>query len=283
MENNDTIIESKPLIIDCTLYNGEPITEFRLKYLYPVVDYFVITEANQTFRGKNKEELYFDKFKHIFEPYEDKIIRVKADVAGNCANWVKEASQREQGQKYVSEHFKGKKYIVLACDIDEIPSREFITDIWQYYDRCKLGLHIHMEMFLYGFRWRLNNLVWKMPFIISDQGIMSDSFHFIRERQHEEYIKSTGWHITYCLNMADMVRKLESYCHTEFDTPQNKKTEYIRLCMLTGRSFFNMPTYKLEYYTGTFLPEGWYEFQEKMDTEIFREGVKELNYDVQEV
>lgn len=270
----------KRLIIDYTLYNGDPIAELRLKYLYPVVDYFVIVEARQTFRGGHKEQLYLDKYSHIFEPYQDKIIKVIVDIAGNCADWVKEASQREQGQRYISENFKDKEYIVLACDMDEIPNHKFINNIWQYYDKCDKGLHIKMDVLLYGFRWLEKDANWKMPFIISDKGINSNSFHAIREtiihNPNQEFVDDAGWHVTYCLNMNDMCRKLESYCHRECDRVEFKKKDYIRLCILTGRVFYNFNNKKLQYYNGNNLPDGWYDFQEKMDNDIFEEGIKEF-------
>ena len=44
-------------IYDYVLYNGEPIIEFRLKYLNDYVDYFIIVESIYTHSGKKKDNL----------------------------------------------------------------------------------------------------------------------------------------------------------------------------------------------------------------------------------
>jgi hypothetical protein len=45
------------LVIDYVLYNGEPIIEFRLKYLNKYVDMFIIVESLFTHSG-NKTMIY---------------------------------------------------------------------------------------------------------------------------------------------------------------------------------------------------------------------------------
>ncbi len=45
------------IIIDYVLYNGEPIIEFRLKYLNKYVDKFIIVESIYTHLG-NKKMIY---------------------------------------------------------------------------------------------------------------------------------------------------------------------------------------------------------------------------------
>jgi hypothetical protein len=42
-------------IYDYVIYNGEPIIEFRLKYLNDYVDYFIIVESIYTHSGKKKD------------------------------------------------------------------------------------------------------------------------------------------------------------------------------------------------------------------------------------
>ena len=48
------------LVIDYVLYNGEPIIEFRLKYLYKHVDIFIIVESMFTHSGNKKKDLYYN-------------------------------------------------------------------------------------------------------------------------------------------------------------------------------------------------------------------------------
>ena len=59
-------------IIDYIIYNGDLITPYRLKYLYNVIDEFVIIEARYTHTNILKPFLYKDKNYSDFEPYIDK-------------------------------------------------------------------------------------------------------------------------------------------------------------------------------------------------------------------
>jgi hypothetical protein len=47
------------LVYDYVIYNGEPIIEFRLKYLNNYVDKFIIVESIFTFSGNKKDEFLF--------------------------------------------------------------------------------------------------------------------------------------------------------------------------------------------------------------------------------
>jgi beta-1,4-mannosyl-glycoprotein beta-1,4-N-acetylglucosaminyltransferase len=61
-------------IIEYILYNGEPIIEFRLKYLNKYVDKFIIVESIYTHSGKRKDDLYYNLNKDIFQEYEIKFL-----------------------------------------------------------------------------------------------------------------------------------------------------------------------------------------------------------------
>ena len=47
-------------IYDYIIYNGEPIIEFRLKYLNNYIDRFIIVESIYTHSGIKKDDLYYD-------------------------------------------------------------------------------------------------------------------------------------------------------------------------------------------------------------------------------
>ena len=53
-------------IIDCfTFYNELQMLEYRLSLLYPIIDYFILVEANKTQVGNDKR-LYYNENKHLF-------------------------------------------------------------------------------------------------------------------------------------------------------------------------------------------------------------------------
>jgi len=65
-------------VFDCfTFFNELDLPELRLKLLDDYVDWFVLTESNLTFSGKDKS-YYFEENKNRYAPWLHKIIHIKA-------------------------------------------------------------------------------------------------------------------------------------------------------------------------------------------------------------
>jgi len=75
-------------------YNEIEILDIRLNELNPYVDYFVIVEAQETHSGLRKE-LVFEKNKHLFDRYTDKIIYIVMDSLSNPEINLAEARDEE--------------------------------------------------------------------------------------------------------------------------------------------------------------------------------------------
>ena len=68
------MISRKKRIFDVFLFFNElDLLELRFKTLYPIVDYFIVTELFETFSGTPKK-LFFKKNKKRFEEFSKKII-----------------------------------------------------------------------------------------------------------------------------------------------------------------------------------------------------------------
>lgn len=109
----------KPKLYDCFLfYNELDILEIRLNELYDHIDYFVLVEAVETFRGKPKK-LFFQENREIFQPFLDKIIHIVIEKNLETDDpWVREAVHRNQimrGLEYCRPND-----IILISDIDEV-------------------------------------------------------------------------------------------------------------------------------------------------------------------
>lgn len=61
------------VIIDCIMYNGEPILQARLEMLNDFIDRFYITESLVTHSGQKKEKLFMEINSDFFKPYKNKI------------------------------------------------------------------------------------------------------------------------------------------------------------------------------------------------------------------
>ena len=128
---------------DCFLFNNElDLLEIRLKYLWDVVDTFVIVEADATFAGKEKP-LHFEENKERFKWAESKIKHVvkkvdrdKIDFTDESAEaslrhatfrWDLERSQRNYIETGV-ESANDEDFVMLG-DVDEIPRKSVIEKI----------------------------------------------------------------------------------------------------------------------------------------------------------
>lgn len=146
-------------LIDTFLFFNElDLLEIRLKYLYPIVDYFIITEARTSFGGQEKK-LYFNDNKERYRKYADKIIHQIIDfVPTKFDNFEKPDSRYTDYHKSYSHKHFGKKlinlniqfqrevylkdyqilgiskvadkndYIILG-DLDEIPNSDLLSKI----------------------------------------------------------------------------------------------------------------------------------------------------------
>lgn len=284
---------SKPLIIDYIIYNGEPIVEYRLQYLNNYVNYFVIVESAFTHSGKKKPELYYYKNIDIFKKYEQKIIIKILETIPNKNDeiyqniikyeklpeikdsWIYEIYNRNYIQKELLNIFK-QPFIVLVCDADEIPRKDLVENIHTYYDKLNEGIHLQMYLLVYGFRWKKDQK-WYHPFIINDIGTKNLSYSKVRLTFNNDYFNNGGWHITSCLSPDDIIRKLESFAHTEFDKEIFKDKKFILTCMLSGRSYLARDKQDILISTNGYdLPDNWNEFQMKIDNMIFENEYPEL-------
>ena len=282
------------LILDYFIYNGEPIIEYRLEYLNPVVDYFIMIESRNTFTGIKKPFLYSEKNKELFDKYKTKLIIIIIDeypdkndpsfikVNKNRPlvkeysddNWARETYNRNYAQDIILEKFK-QPFIIFVCDGDEIPNRNIIKSLKFNYSELHEGIKLGMLPMSYNFKWKSSNYMWLHPFVITDIGTRNLSYNSVRLNQEGGgkkgvFFKNAGWHLSYFLTPNEFIRKLESFAHSEYNKEEFKNKNYLLLCILTGYSWYNKYE-KFDYTNENELPENWKEFQLKLDNLIFAE------------
>lgn len=173
-------------IIDCfTFYNELQLLEYRLSILYDVVDYFIIVESNQTYRGKNKE-LFYNKNKERFSKFKDKIIHIVVDLPYKYPNinyknnkpfqllkynengdqWINEAFQREcikNGFEQIS--LSDEDYIIVS-DLDEIPDPKTLMSI-KNEQISKFEIYkLKQDLYKYNLNSKQKD-IWIHPYIMS--------------------------------------------------------------------------------------------------------------------
>ena len=225
--------------IDCVLFNGEPITKLRLAYLAPVVDVFYICEARYTHQGARKDILYTDTCREWFAPYADKVKFVVYEEPYRHENY--ERAHRDFPVAAILANEKGP-YILSGCDIDELPDLRTMPPKEDIYRLCSQGGCVRMaqEFYYYHFGWRLTEM-WTAPFFLNDT-LLAKAQSLQRFRYHNPRVTvatiQCGWHFSYFQSIAEIQRKLESFCHSEYNKDTYKNPAHIRACIAAGKDLF---------------------------------------------
>ena len=221
-------------IYDCFQYFDEDhIVDLRLNILNDYVDYFVISESTKTHQGKNKK-INFNS--NNFPKFKKKIKFVIADYKEEI-NFTK----HEGGESPIEQHqrnvlFDGIKDalpddLIILSDSDEIPDLSKLNEI----KPNKKYIAFSQKMFMY--KLNLQNLaesnwigskVIKKKNIISMQALRNLKFKnypFWRiDKRHHQIIKG-GWHFSFLQTPKQIIKKIKSFSHGEFDNNSLNENE----------------------------------------------------------
>jgi hypothetical protein len=75
------------------------------------------------------------------------------------------------------------------------------------------------------------------PFVITDRGTKTLSFIDVRLTRKKNIFNTSGWHVLYCFKINDIIRKFESFAHTEYKINKYKNKEYLSKCIKTAKIF----------------------------------------------
>lgn len=209
------------MIYDCFIFNNEvELLELRLNILDPYVDKFVLTEGDTTFSGLSKESVYLQN-KERFAKWEDKIIHNFIEIPDLPTTWDREIYSRNSP---VSLGVFGDNDLILSSDLDEIPNPEILeaVDEWVSDDT-----HFTFQQKRYVYF--INNFetdVWFGTRACTGKYLKNTSIDQIRENTEREeqltgsIITNGGWHFTFCGGEEMIKTKIESFSHTEHNTPK---------------------------------------------------------------
>jgi beta-1,4-mannosyl-glycoprotein beta-1,4-N-acetylglucosaminyltransferase len=242
------------MIYDCfTFFNELDLLDVRLHELAPVVDRFVLVEATRTHQKRTKP-LYFEQNKAQFGAFADRIIHVVVDsyptvwqLMRRVSYWDFENHQRNQILRGLGDAQPDD--MVIISDVDEIPAarcvgyhdhlRVFQLGCYYYYLNCRLvrgqpGNH-EVE--------RDGEFYWNGPVSLRRRDVTTPQAarNCIIKMDYPpgtEFMKDAGWHFSYLGGVEGVVRKLESYGHSEYNTAGFKNPERIRKCISEGRDLY---------------------------------------------
>jgi hypothetical protein len=290
-------------IVDTFSYNGELAALFHIQYLYPVVNEFILIESWFTHSGKRKPFLFFQQtnISSQFAPYLDKItyliideIPPRPDGFYSLHTWLdhrdhdafwRENYQRRVGQEYLqsraddpSSKISFDKTLVLCVDSDEIfdrvvlgafrdlrlfaPSASFPHGIFSNHQRVKFGL----SLFYYNFQW-FESRPWDQAFLsdLRSYLLINDFLTARVSGENSLLLREAGWHLSYFTSIQDIIRKIESMAHREFDQEEFKEREEIVTRVRQGKDIYRRDDMRLIAFDfqsqSILLPEGWEDFQ----------------------
>ena len=219
------------LLIDCIIYNGEPIIELRLEYLFNKIDVFLIIEAGYTFSGI-KKEYYFEKYSSIFDKYKSKIIFVKISNFPTEFNsdfleynkmydinkqlfYFNECYQRNYIKTFLNQNIKCE-YICFISDCDEIPSVDIIESIRNNYVLFNKPVYLSMDLFYYNFKWKAEDK-WTRSICINNIGLQDINISYIRNIINNDLfiINNAGWHLKYFINIINIINNIKIFSYKD--------------------------------------------------------------------
>ncbi|HEX2676065.1 MAG TPA: hypothetical protein VHM19_05480, partial [Polyangiales bacterium] len=112
----------------------------------------------------------------------------------------------------------------------------------------------------YDFRWRQRS-AWSRALALSDAALAEHASleHFRSAAPPRSLLRNAGWHLSYFMPRAEIVRKLESFSHAEQNRDELKHAEHIAHCLRTGADLFGNASMRRS--DSTDLPDGWRELQ----------------------
>lgn len=219
---------------DAFVFHDElDVLDLRLEILDAVVDRFVLTESTVTFSGQAKP-LHFAEHRDRFARWADRIVHVVVDDTPEAGDdrWARERFQRDA----ISRGLGGCRGddVVLVSDVDEIPHPDRVAERrlgryemveTQYHLDCVQDEELH------------SGTVARRWFEVVALGPQ-------RARDERHWVPAVadgGWHFSSVMPPEQISRKLRSYAHSEYDTPEVHAALVERRAQLVDL-FGNRPT-----------------------------------------
>ena len=258
----------KNKIVDCFIfYNELEMLTYRLNLLYDIVDYFVIVESHHTFVG-NSKLLYYDKNKHLFKQFADKIIYIVVDMPFTKDNinisrgdqWKNEKHQRNSIAKGLSqiEHNLKPDDAIIISDLDEIPDPIMLEKIKK--NRLINGIvRLEQDFYYYNLNSKRNEKWYHSKMLtVRKYKELNKSCEEIRFFNCDT-IPNAGWHLSYFGNKEFIKNKIENFAHQEYNSEKYTDTSQIQNKIDNNLDLFNRDLsinsiIKLDIYDNNYLP-----------------------------
>jgi beta-1,4-mannosyl-glycoprotein beta-1,4-N-acetylglucosaminyltransferase len=227
---------TKPKLLDVFLfYNELDLLKARLEYLGPIVDYFIISEANIDFSGRSKEFLLSKELIKTL-PFADKIIYHREYLNLKSIPWLfRRLKYRKRPTRFLwkiqdaqrnSTLTPLKRFnpsdIVIFSDLDEFPSELAINEAIQL---LNAGNTEQLEPQAYSldqtfYYYNLNNAAPNEKFygsVIASLGTLRKHLpHRFRSGKNDfAHVAAGGWHFSYFMDEEKILNKIYAISDVE--------------------------------------------------------------------
>lgn len=205
------------MVYDCFLFFNElDLLEFRLNELNEYVDRFVLLESNTTFSG-NPKPMYFQENRVRYKKFEDKIIYIPlVDDQSSLSVWDREHFQRLSIKRGLVDCADDD--VIIISDLDEIPKLENIDIV----NLASNNLPVQFVQSVYYFYFNLKLMDgWFGSICTMYKSLRDKTIVQIRSSESVK-INDGGWHFSFLGSISNMVAKLESYSHQEYNNENIK-------------------------------------------------------------
>jgi len=212
-------------VFDCFTFAAElDLLKLRLQTLDPVVDVFVLVEAELTHSGFPKPLTYREHADDPdLAPYRAKIRHIVAPLEPEAAPWDRENAQRKA--IWWALHDLRATDTVMISDLDEIPAPWLVT---AYAASTKHPVVAHQRLFYYDFD-REVKTGWNGTVLVRGAELAgARTLQDLRDRRNElprverdEEGRCAGWHCSSFGDAAFVRQKIRSFAHTEYATDEH--------------------------------------------------------------
>jgi beta-1,4-mannosyl-glycoprotein beta-1,4-N-acetylglucosaminyltransferase len=227
---------TKPKLLDVFLfYNELDLLKARLEYLGPIVDHFIISEANVDFSGRPKEFLLSQELAASL-PFANKIIYHREYLNLKSVSWLfKKFKYRNRVTRFLwkiqdaqrnSTLISLKSFsandIVIFSDLDEFPSEAALQEGIKalYANEPKQGEPHAYSLDQTFYYYNLNNAAPDEKFygsVITTLGAFRKHLpHRFRSGKNDfEHIAAGGWHFSYFMDEEKILNKIYAISDVE--------------------------------------------------------------------
>ena len=248
--------QKKIKLFDFCIFNNEhEILELRLNYMSSFIDKFYVCEIDITYQSKQSEFYSYEFIKNsniakkLIE--ENRLIFVRLHMEPSDEYFAVEKNHRIKFSNWVKENIKDE-FVGILSDCDEIISK----DIELHLDKIKNVTRLELKLFYFT----ADNHSFLHPWDFFVKSFHSDNlleydFQSMRDMGSINKINNIGWHFSCFGGINQVIDKIKSFSHIEYNNSNNTKIDIITNRIINRKDYLGRDEYPCIKYNVEDYPE----------------------------